>query len=100
MKPTNTVKRKGGSRKVKQRILNAWTEEQLQDALHELDSVPSTTIRGVAKRHGINEATIRFRLKIRKLGEDKILTKLFVVYLHHQVMSKIKKKKKKKIQNS
>ena len=42
MKPTtNKAKsKKIGSRKVKSVISGAWTESQLQDALHELDSVP------------------------------------------------------------
>ena len=64
----NGKKTKEGSRKVQKKVVNAWTEEQLQDALHEIDSVPSTTIRGVAKRYGIHEATIRFRLKKRREG--------------------------------
>ena len=38
----------------------------LQQALHELDSIPGVTIRGLAKKHGLEESTIRFRLRKRK----------------------------------
>ena len=38
----------------------------LQKALHELDSVPGATIRGVAKKHGLEEPTIRFQMRKRK----------------------------------
>ena len=54
-----------GSRKVKRKISNSWTDEEMINALHELDSVPGSSVRGVAKRYGIHEATIRFRLKKR-----------------------------------
>ena len=53
-------------KKVKTKAHNTWTEEMLQEALHELDSVPGATIRGVAKKHGLEESTIRFRLRKRK----------------------------------
>ena len=46
-------------KKVKTKARNTWTEEMLQEALHELDSVPGATIRGVAKKHG-------FRMRRRK----------------------------------
>ena len=39
-----------------------WTEEYLQEALHELDSVPGATIQGVSKKYGFDE-TLRFQLK-------------------------------------
>ena len=52
-------------KKVKTKSHNTWTEEMLQEALHELDLVPGATIRGVAK-HGLEESTIRFRMKKRK----------------------------------
>ena len=51
-----------------------WTEEHLQEALHELDSVPGATIRGVSKKYGFDESTLRFRLKRRKenMGLQKV----------------------------
>ena len=57
------------SKKVAKKIKNAWTEEDLVNALHKFDSVPGTTIRGVAKEFGVGESTIRFRLQKRKKGE-------------------------------
>ena len=48
------------NKKVETKARNTWTEEMLQDVLHELDSVPGATIRGVAKKHGLEESTIRF----------------------------------------
>ena len=62
-----------GSRKVKSKILNVWTETDIQEALHELQSVSSSTIRGVAKKYGVHEATLRFRLK--KINNKEILKK-------------------------
>ena len=53
-------------KKVKTKAHNTWTEEMLQKALHELDSVPGATIRGVAKKHGLEEPTIRFQMRKRK----------------------------------
>ena len=47
-------------KKVKTKACNMWTEEMLHKALHELDSVPGATIREVAKKHGLEESTIRF----------------------------------------
>ena len=38
----------------------------LQEVLHELDSVPGATIRRVAKKHGLEESTIRFWMRKRK----------------------------------
>ena len=52
-------------KKVKTKARNTWTEKMLQEALHEFDSVPGATIR-VAKKHGLEESTIRFRLRKRK----------------------------------
>ena len=53
-------------KKVKTKPHNTWTEEMLQEALHELGSVPGATIRGVAKKHGLKESTIRFGMRKRK----------------------------------
>ena len=53
-------------KKVKTKACNTWTEEMLQEALHELDSVTRATIRAVAKKHGLEESTIRFQMRKRK----------------------------------
>ena len=53
-------------KKVKTKARNTWTEEMLQEALHELDSVTGATIRAVAKKHGLEESTIRFQMRKRK----------------------------------
>ena len=37
---SNVWKNRGGSRRVEKKIRNAWTEEELQEAIHEIDSVP------------------------------------------------------------
>ena len=51
-----------------------WTEEHIQEALHELDSVPGASIRGVSKKYGFVESTFRFQLKRRKenMGLQKV----------------------------
>ena len=54
-------------KKVKTKARNTRTEDMFQEALHELDSVPGATIRGVAKKHGFEESTIRFRMRKKKL---------------------------------
>ena len=59
-----------GSRKVNKKIENTWTEEDLLEALHHLDYVPGSSIRGVARQFGIHEATLQFRLRKRKAGEE------------------------------
>ena len=65
----NSSGKKLGSRKVAKKVANAWTEEDLLNAIHALDSVPGSTIRGVAKQFGVGESTIRFRLSKRKEGK-------------------------------
>ena len=50
-------------KKVKTKAHNTWTEEMLQEALHELDLVTGATIRGVAKKHGLEESAIRFQMR-------------------------------------
>ena len=56
-----------GSRKVKERKANCWMGDDIQEALHKLKSVPGSKIRTVASKYGVNEFTIRFRLKTNKL---------------------------------
>ena len=36
--------------KVKTKTHKTWTEEMLQEALHELDLIPGATMRGVARK--------------------------------------------------
>ena len=51
-----------GSRKVKEKVKNCWTEEGLSECIHELQSAPGASIRGSAKKYGVSESTIRWRL--------------------------------------
>ena len=44
---------------------NTWRKEMLQEVSYKLDLVPGATIRGVAKKHGLEESTIRFQLRKR-----------------------------------
>ena len=37
-------------KKAKKKAHNTWTEEMLQEALHELDLIPGATMRGVARK--------------------------------------------------
>ena len=59
-----------GSRKVTKKIENTWTEEDIQNAIHEIDSLPGKSIREVAKQFGLSESTIRFRRKKLFAGSD------------------------------
>ena len=63
-------KKRVGSRKIAKKIDYGWTEEDIKEALHELKSTPSVSVRSVAKKHGIHEATLRFRYKKSKDNED------------------------------
>ena len=56
-----------GSRKVKESKANCWTEDHIEEALYKLKSVPGSKLRIVASEYGVNEFTIRFRLKTNKL---------------------------------
>ena len=49
-----------GSNKVKKLVTNSWTEDTIKTAIHKLQSVPATSIRGVAKEFGASECTLRF----------------------------------------
>ena len=51
-----------GSRKVKKKVKNCWTEEDLSECIHELQSAPGASIPGSAKKYGVSESTIRWRL--------------------------------------
>ena len=59
-----------GSRKVTKKIENTWTEEDIQNAIHEIDSLPGKSIREVAEQFGLSESTIRFRRKKLFAGSD------------------------------
>ena len=68
MKPKRKAKQKKnikriGSRKVKERKANCLMEDDIQEALHKLKSVPSSKIRS---KYGANESTTSFRLKTNK----------------------------------
>ena len=52
------------TKKVKTKAGNTWAKEKKD--LHELDSVPGATIRGVAKKHGLMESKIMSQLRKRK----------------------------------
>ncbi|MEM6812730.1 MAG: hypothetical protein AAF549_09725 [Pseudomonadota bacterium] len=49
--------------KVTKKVEHQWTEQDMKDALHHMNSTPGATIRGTANRFGIGESTLRFRLK-------------------------------------
>lgn len=59
-----------GSRKVAKKIQNVWTEEDIKMAMHECKSVPGVKVRAIAKKYGVNECTLRFRLKKEQNQED------------------------------
>ena len=48
--------------KVKRKTNYTWTEEDLENPMHKVLSIPGTSIRGVAKKFEIEESTLRFRL--------------------------------------
>ena len=56
-----------GSRKVREKVSGCWTEENIMESIHEIHSTPGANIRGVAKKYGVNECTIRWRIKKKKV---------------------------------
>ena len=68
MKPKS--KRGGGSKKVEKKIVGAWTENEMQEAIDKYNS-GGCSKRTIAKELGISESTLRFRLK--KISEGKEL---------------------------
>ena len=42
---------------MKERKANCWTEDDIQEALHKLKSVPGSKIRTVASEYDVNEST-------------------------------------------
>ena len=57
--PKTKTKPKVGSGKVKKKVKNCWTEEYLNECIHELQSKPGGSICGSAKKYGVSESTIR-----------------------------------------
>ena len=47
-----------GSTKMKKLVTNAWSEDTIEAAIHKLQSVLGTLIRGVAKGFGVSECTL------------------------------------------
>ena len=62
-----------GTRKGARSMQNVRTEATMDATIHKLQSVPGSTIRGVAKEYRLSECTVRFRLK--KINEGKSLEK-------------------------
>lgn len=52
------------------KVYNTWTEQDIQDAPHKLDSVPGKSMRAVAAQYGLEESTLRFHLQKRQANED------------------------------
>ena len=48
-----------GSRKVKKKVKNCWTEQDLSECIHELQSTPGASILGSAEKYGVSESTLR-----------------------------------------
>ena len=61
------------TRKGARSMQSVWTEATMDATIHKLQSVPGSTIRGVAKEYRLSECTVRFRLK--KINEGKSLEK-------------------------
>ena len=59
-----------GSRKVTKKKENTWTDEDIQNAIHKIDSFPGASTREVAKQLGLSKSTIRFRRKKLFAGSD------------------------------
>ena len=51
-----------GSRKVKKKVKNCWTDKDLNECIHELRSTPGPSICGSAKKYGVSESTIGWHL--------------------------------------
>ena len=60
------------SKKVEKKIVNPWTEEDMQKALHHLASVPNAGTRKTAREFGVRESTLRWRINNgdRELGKS------------------------------
>lgn len=57
------------SRKVSEKVINAWTEEDIEKAIHLCNST-TKSVRSIAKECGVAESTIRFRLQKIKKNEE------------------------------
>ena len=66
----NMMKNKNRNfQKVKRKTKYTWTEEDLENAMHEVLSIPGTPIRGAAKKFEMEESTLSFWLKKTKANE-------------------------------
>ena len=65
MPPKNKTRKR---KKVVEKPEFPWTEEDMQRALHEFQSVPGSSKRGVARKHGLDESTFRKRLNKVQAG--------------------------------
>ena len=52
-----------GSSKVREKVSGCWTEENIMESIHEIQFTPGANIREVAEKYGVNECTIRWRIK-------------------------------------
>ena len=60
---TNKKGKKRKYKKVKVKADHMWTNEDMAEAIHEYQSVPGKSKREAARNHGIEESTLRNRLK-------------------------------------
>ena len=52
-----------GTRKGARSMQNVWTEATMDATIHKLQSVPGSTIRGVAKEYRLSESLFDFDLR-------------------------------------
>ena len=62
-------KQKRNFQKVNRKTKYTWIEEDLENTMHEVLSIPGTSNGGVAKKFEIKESTLRFQLKKAKANE-------------------------------
>ena len=55
-----------GSRKVKKKVNKCWTEEDIQECLHYLESTPGVSLRSAATKYKVSESTVRWRIGLSK----------------------------------
>lgn len=58
-----------GSRKVKKKVKNCWTEEDLSKCVHEIQSTPGASIRGFAKKYSVRESA-EIRIFVKETWKD------------------------------
>ena len=57
-------------KKADQKVDKQWIEDNIKNAIHHLNSSPGATIRNTAKKFGLGESTLRFRLAKLKNGTE------------------------------